>query len=120
MDSYYYKVLAKCVLTGLVNEELFAWWRSFCQPRRVIYLDVRPETAWRRSGEGARLNPFEYYGTTPTWEGFRRFQTDLRRLMLTEVAPVPVTVLAESPDVEHTAGAIRQIIGSGSAPEPDG
>ena len=27
VDSYYYKMLAKCVLTGLVNDALISWWR---------------------------------------------------------------------------------------------
>jgi thymidylate kinase len=117
VDSYYYKILAKCVLTGLVKEDMFAWWRSFPPPRRVIYLDVDPETAWRRSDEGARLNPFEYYGTTPTLAGFRHFQTDLRRLMVREVGTVPVTVLDAPESVEQVAHAIRQIMGSDDAAE---
>jgi len=120
MDSYYYKILAKCVLTGLVNEELFTWWRSFPQPRRVIYLDVEPETAWRRSGEGARLNPFEYYGTIPTRERFHRFQTDLRQLMVKEVGTVPVSVLGEPDSVDQVANAIQQIIRRDDAAELGG
>lgn len=108
-DSYYYKVLAKCVLKGLVNESIFAWWRSFPPPTRVIYLDVDPETAWLRSGEGLRLNPFEYYGEAPTREGFHRFQADLRRLMLREVGPLPVNVLTASGGVGQAVDEIRRI-----------
>lgn len=99
VDSYYYKILAKCVLTGHANESLFAWWRSFPQPRQVIYLDVDPATAWRRSGNGARLNSFEHYGQAPTWEGFRRFQADLGRLLRAEIGAVPAIVIGESEDV---------------------
>lgn len=109
VDSYYYKILAKCVLTGLVNEFLFAWWRSFPRPRQVIYLDVDPATAWRRSGEGSQLNFFEHYGDAPTWESFRRFQTDLRRLMVSEIGPVPMEVLGESDGVGEVMDAIRRI-----------
>ena len=108
-DSYYYKILAKCLLKGLVNDQLFAWWRSFPPPARVIYLDVDPETAWVRSGKGSRLNSFEYYGTAPTWEGFRRFQTDLRELMLREVGPVAVEMLPAQRGVGPTVEAIRRI-----------
>ncbi|WP_034261040.1 hypothetical protein [Actinospica robiniae] len=108
-DSYYYKILAKCLLKGMVNEQLFAWWRSFPQPSRVIYLDVPPETAWKRSGQGSRLNPFEYYGAAPTWEGFRRFQTDLRELMLREVGAVAVDMPAPTQGVGPTVEAIRRI-----------
>lgn len=108
VDSYYYKILAKCVLTGLVNENLFAWWRTFPQPSQVIYLDVDPDTAWRRSDEGARLNPFEHYGARPTRAGFREFQADLRRLMIQEIGVVPMTVLDEPDRVEQTLTALRR------------
>ncbi len=108
VDSYYYKILAKCVLTGLVNEHLFAWWRTFPQPSQVIYVDIDPDTAWRRSDHGARLNPFEYYGTVPTRAGFRDFQADLRRLMISEIGVVPMTVLDEPDRVEQTLTALRR------------
>ena len=97
------------MLNGLVNEALFAWWRSFPRPGQVIYFDVDPATAWRRSGEGARLNSLEYYGETPTWEGFRRYQTDLARLMAKEVGPVPTDVLGEHDGVEQVIGAMSGI-----------
>jgi thymidylate kinase len=109
VDSYYYKILAKCVLTGLANEVLFAWWRSFPRPRQVIYLDVDPATAWRRSGEGAQLNFFEHYGDAPTWESFRRFQTDLRRLMVAEIGPVPMEVLSEADGGGQVVDVMRRI-----------
>jgi thymidylate kinase len=109
VDSYYYKILAKCVLSGLGNESLFAWWRSFPRPRQVIYLDVDPATAWRRSGEGSRLNSFEFYGDAPTWEGFRRFQIDLRRLMAEEIGAVPMDVLSESHGDSRVIDVMRRI-----------
>jgi thymidylate kinase len=108
VDSYYYKILAKCMLTGLVNEEMFAWWRSFPRPRQVIFLDVDPETAWQRCGQGARSNPFEHYGAAPTREGFVRFQTDLRQLMLAEVDAVRLAVIEATGGVEHVADAVIQ------------
>lgn len=109
VDSYYYKILAKCMLTGLVNEPLFAWWRSFPRPRQVIYLDVDPATAWRRSGEGYQLNAFEYYGDTPTWESFRRFQTDLRRVMVEEIGSIPMEELSESDGAGRVIDVMRKI-----------
>ena len=62
VDGYYYKILAKCLLLGLVDEEIFASWRRFPQPMFVIYLDADPETTWQRAGD-RQLNPFEYYGS---------------------------------------------------------
>lgn len=115
VDSYYYKVLAKCRLTGLVNERMFAWWRSFPEPSQVIYLDVEPETAWRRSGNGARLNAFEYYGAVPTWEGFRRFQNDLRRLMVQEIGTVPIHPVDGPDRIERAVAAVRHTPRSGHA-----
>lgn len=108
-DSYYYKILAKCILKGLINESLFAWWRSFPPPRQVIYLDVDPDTAWLRSGEGARLNPFEYYGEAPSREGFRRFQTDLRELMLREAGGTTVRMLAAPFGIEQAVATVRDV-----------
>jgi thymidylate kinase len=110
VDSYYYKILAKCVLTGLVSDSLFGWWRSFPRPRQVIYLDVDPATAWRRSGEGSRLNSFEHYGDAPTWEGFRRFQADLGRLMVEEIGPVPTEVLSDCDGVGQVIDVLSTIV----------
>ena len=110
VDSYYYKILAKCVLTGLVSDSLFSWWRSFPRPGQVIYLDVDPATAWRRSGEGSQLNSFEHYGDVPTWEGFRRFQTDLGQLMVEEIGPVPTEVLREPEGVGQVIDVMSRIV----------
>lgn len=100
VDSYYYKLLAKCALTGLEHEQTFAYWRSFPQPRGVLYLDVAPEVAWGRSGRGSRLNPFEYLGAEPELPGFTRLQSELRGALLKEVAELPLTVIdaAAPPD----------------------
>ncbi|GAA4413528.1 hypothetical protein ACFQV2_31195 [Actinokineospora soli] len=93
VDSYYYKILAKCLLTGLVNDALLGWWRTFPKPARVVYLDTDLAEAWRRSGDGQRLNRFEHYGDAPTWPGFRRFQTDLRERVFAEIRGLPVHVV---------------------------
>ncbi|MGX7827330.1 hypothetical protein ACTG9Q_19810 [Actinokineospora sp. 24-640] len=108
VDSYYYKILAKCLVTGLLSPSMLAWWRTFPRPAQVVYLDVDPAEAWRRSGHGARLNAFEHHGATPTWEGFRRFQLELRARLFDEIDGLPALV------VEHgaAAGAIRALTGS--------
>jgi thymidylate kinase len=116
VDSYYYKILAKCRLLGLSNEALFSWWRGFPQPDGVVFLDVPPHVAWRRSGCGADVNGTEYYGDEPTEAGFRAFQTDLRQTLLAEVADRDVTVVAQ-PDglaeavetVERATRSLRHV-----------
>ncbi|MFG3053165.1 hypothetical protein ACGFZP_19745 [Kitasatospora sp. NPDC048239] len=110
VDSYYYKFLAKCRLAGAHDSVLLSWWRSFPQPRRVVYLDVAPDSAWRRSGEGADLNCLEYYGDHPTWDGFSRYQTDLAKTMHDEIAHLPVTVIEAQERPEQTAAAIRKVL----------
>ncbi|MFJ4840109.1 hypothetical protein [Streptomyces sp. NPDC088746] len=110
MDSYYYKILAKCRLAGLEGHSLYDWWRSFPQPREVIYLDVSPETAWRRSGRGARLNPLEYFGDRPEWFGFESYQKNLGKLLLEETGGLPVTVVEERPGTAATAAAVREVL----------
>ncbi|WP_234386718.1 dTMP kinase [Streptomyces sp. ERV7] len=110
VDSYYYKLLAKCRLAGLPENPMFAWWRSFPQPRHVIYLDVSPETAWRRSRRGARLNRLEHYGQVPDPDSFQRYQADLHKVMREEIRDLPVTVIEEQTDPERTAAAIRKVL----------
>ncbi|MER7795407.1 hypothetical protein [Streptomyces sp. NPDC097640] len=110
VDSYYYKILAKCRLAGLWDNPMFTWWRSFPQPRRVVFLDVSTTTAWRRSGNGADTNRLEYYGDHPDEGAFAAYQTTLRRLMLDEISHLPVTVIRAQGDVAQTAQAIRKVL----------
>jgi hypothetical protein len=93
VDSYYYKLLAKGIITGLADEHARAIWRSLLRPRPegVVFLDVAPEVAWHRAC-GA-VNPFEYHGREPTWEGFARFQQDLRDVMLDQIKELPVVMV---------------------------
>lgn len=110
VDSYYYKLLAKCRLAGAGESPLLDWWRTFPRPSRVIYLDVSPETTWQRSRQGADLNLLEHYGPQPDWDGFRRYQTDLAKVMRDEIQDLPVTVIEEMGRPEPTAAAIREVL----------
>jgi thymidylate kinase len=110
VDSYYYKILAKCRLAGVEDNPMFAWWRSFPRPRRVIYLDVTPETAWLRSREGTAANRLEHYGERPDRLSFATFQTHLREAMLEEIRHVPVSVIEEQRGVARTARAVREVL----------
>lgn len=113
VDSYYYKILAKCRLSGGQDNPMFDWWRSFPQPQGVLYLDVAPETAWRRSGAGARANRLEHYGTLPDRESFESFQKDLRKVMFEEIRHLPVSVIRESDDIARVAQDIREVVADG-------
>lgn len=108
VDSYYYKILAKCRLAGSADNPMFAWWRTFPQPSRVLYLDVSPAIAWRRSGAGARANRLEHYGERADWPGFEAFQSALNKLLLDEVRQLPVTVIHQRDGVGRMAKAIRK------------
>ena len=110
VDSYYYKLLAKCRIAGAGDNPILAWWRSFPQPSRVVYLDVSPASAWRRCGRGSRLNPLEHYGRRPDPDRFERYQADLSALMFEEISHLPVTVLGERPDPAHTAREIKEVL----------
>ncbi|UUU36925.1 hypothetical protein JIX56_09055 [Streptomyces sp. CA-210063] len=110
MDSYYYKILAKCRLAGIEQNPMYTWWRSFPQPRAVVYLDVSAASASRRSAEGARPNPLEYYGERPERLGFDSYRKSLRKLMLEEVRDVPVTLIEELPGVAGTADAVLEVL----------
>jgi thymidylate kinase len=108
VDSYYYKILAKCRLLGGDANPTYDWWRSFPQPERVIYLDVAPATAWRRCGAGAATNRLEHYGAEPAFPAFAAFQRDLGEVMLEEAGAVPVTVVPERAGVAATVAEIRE------------
>jgi len=110
VDSYYYKILAKCRLAGVRENPMFAWWRSFPQPARVIYLDVTPETAWQRCGGGTEANPLEYYGDRPDWPRFEAYQTDLHKVMLDELSHLQVTVIKEQDGIGRTAQQVREVL----------
>ncbi|WP_459719677.1 hypothetical protein [Actinophytocola sp. KF-1] len=110
VDSYYYKILAKCGLIGGDDHPVFAWWRTFPKPRHVLYLDVAPEVAWRRCGRGARVNRLEHHGTHPDRIAFESFQSDLHKLMLDEVRDLPVTRLPGDGTVADTARTVREVL----------
>ncbi|MGW1806939.1 hypothetical protein [Streptomyces sp. NPDC002078] len=111
VDSYYYKILAKCRLAGVAENPMFDWWRRFPQPRRVLFLDVPPELAWQRSRAGAAVNGLEHYGEAPGRASFERYQRDLRKLMLEEIRHLPVTFLPPRTSVDGTVRDITEVIG---------
>jgi thymidylate kinase len=113
VDSYYYKILAKCRLNGLPDNAMFSWWRSFPRPRHIVFLDVSPETAWRRSVRAGRVNAWEHYGPRPDRPAFERFQRDLKDSLVAEIAGVPTTVITERDGVPGTAAAVREVLHRG-------
>lgn len=118
VDSYYYKILAKCRLAGVRDNPMFTWWRSFPQPRRIVHLEVSGDSAWRRCREGADLNPLEYYGRSPARAGFDLYQRDLRRLMREETRDVPLARIAECATPAETAQNIREVLAHELVGEP--
>jgi thymidylate kinase len=112
VDSYYYKTLAKCRLMIKDENPMFTWWRSFPQPRRVLYLDVAPEFAWQRSRSGVRVNRLEHYGLRPCRDSFATYQADLRRVMLEEVRHLPVHLIDGEAAVTRTARAVKEALSS--------
>lgn len=111
VDSYYFKILAKCRLVGGGDANpLFAWWRSFPQPRRVVYLDVAPETAWARGRSSGRINRLEHYREHAGRAEFTAFQADLGKLLLDEVEHLPVSVIPERANVAEQTQAVREVL----------
>jgi thymidylate kinase len=108
VDSYYYKILAKCRLIGADEHPVFAWWRSFPQPRHVLYLEAAPKETWARSG--GRPNRMEHYGVHPERDAFEYFQAALHKLMLDEVRDLPVTRLPTGGDIADTTRKVREVL----------
>lgn len=107
VDSYYYKLLAKCTLLGLRHQPTFDVWRSFPKPAGVFWLDVPPALAWQRSGHGMHVNAFEHYGPVLDQAGFIRLQGDLHAAVLAELGDIPVTDLDGCGTPEALVSAIR-------------
>jgi thymidylate kinase len=107
VDSYYYKLLAKCTLLGVRHQPTFDVWRSFPKPAGVFWLDVPPGLAWQRSGHGLHVNPFEHYGSAPDRAGFVRLQSDLRAAVLAELGEIPVTDIDGRGTPEDLVSIIR-------------
>ncbi|MFE2448416.1 hypothetical protein ACWDHW_27155 [Streptomyces melanosporofaciens] len=114
VDSYYFKLLAKCSLLGYDNASLFSWWRSFPPPDQVVYLDVEPAVAWERSGWGAHANPMEHYGEKPTEDSFTRFQMDLGEVMAKEMTGLNVITLGQPDGVEESVDLVEKTIRDGA------
>ncbi len=110
VDSYYYKLLAKCRLLGLEHRPTFDVWRALPGPRGVVYLDVPPPEAWRRSGDGARLNLFEHHGDRPTEAGFLRLQAQLRPALLAEIGDVPMTAVDGTAELAEVVTEVRAAV----------
>ena len=100
VDSYHYKVLAKCRLLRLDSPRITGVWREFPAPDRVLVLHAPDAMLWERAGRGARLNPFEFYGEHPTRAGYLAFQRDLRREILADVRDVPTWEIDAAGDIE--------------------
>lgn len=115
VDSYYYKVLAKCALVGLHGPAFFDYWRSFPRPDRVLFVRTSGEIAWRRAQLAGRLNGFEHYGPRPTRQGFLDFQRDLQAAMLDEVGALPVDFV----DGDRPPAAVARSLGAalGAGPQ---
>ncbi|MEW2625234.1 hypothetical protein [Streptomyces sp. NPDC048106] len=110
MDSYYYKILAKCRLGGMEDNPLFSWWRSFPQPRAVIYLDASPESAWLRLRSGRGVNPLESTDTRSGHLGFGTYQKKLKKLMLEEVRHLPLVTIEEQPSTVSAADRVMEVL----------
>ncbi|WP_406513189.1 hypothetical protein OG851_33745 [Streptomyces sp. NBC_00161] len=111
VDSYYYKMLAKCRLAGAGDHPMFSWWRTFPRPRHVFYLDIEPGEAWNRAGGGAEIHSLECHDGQVDEASFERYQRDLAKLMRDEISHLPVTVIDQrESSVTRTAQAIMEVI----------
>jgi thymidylate kinase len=109
VDSYYYKALAKCRLAVGGEHPLFRWWRAFPSPRRVVYLDVDPETAWQRGAGSGGAHRLECSGSVGRSQ-FLTYQRDLAKVMREEIGALPVVVVDEQAGPRRTAAVIREVL----------
>jgi thymidylate kinase len=110
VDSYFYKMLSKCVLRGMGEDPVVKTWRSFPRPDRVIFLRMTPEQLDERVPDLHRLNVLEHYEAAPSREGFLSFQRDLQEKMLVEVHGLPLDTLDGGAPREMLVGQVMQIL----------
>jgi len=114
VDSYYFKLLAKGIISGIADPATVALWRSFPAPEGVVFLDVDPDLAWRRAGGAAGLNPVEHYGPEATYDSFIGYQRDLRAAMLHEVRDVGLTLVDASRSTDLVIADLRAALPAGA------
>jgi thymidylate kinase len=77
VDSYHYKVAAKCRIFGLDRGRTNLPWQNFPQPDLVIMLRTEDEVLWARASRRTWLNRFEHHGRCPERESFVSLQREL-------------------------------------------
>ncbi len=112
VDSYYYKILAKCLLAGLHEHPVLQWWRTFPQPQRAVFLEVTPASAWERADRGAALNPSEHGPVAGElrFSAFQAYQQALTAAMKRELAGVPTVVIGQNRTVDETVDAVLEAL----------
>jgi thymidylate kinase len=110
VDSYFYKLLAKCVLRGLGEHPVVKSWRAFERPDHVVLLELPRDELVRRAGDLSRLNAFEHHGSAATVETFLSFQEDLQRHLAREVDGIPTTRIDAAVPPEALRARVREVL----------
>jgi len=109
-DSYFYKLLAKCVLRGLGEHPVVKSWRAFERPDHVVLLELPRDELARRAGDLSSLNAFEHHGSAATAETFLSFQEDLKRQLAREMEGIPATRIDAAVSPEAPRARVREVL----------
>lgn len=91
LDSYYYKLLAKERLLGLMHPSLEALCCELPKPDALILIDTPPETSWlRKKGD---LSSYEYFGNVPSKDNYLRFQRGIAESLHAAAMATPSVLL---------------------------
>lgn len=85
-DSYYFKLMAKEALYGIIHPIFFDLCKELPRPDMAFLLDVDPVEAYHR--KNSRLSPYEYL-RRPTMEDFVSFETRLKQLIESYLSGIP-------------------------------
>jgi thymidylate kinase len=108
VDSYYFKLLAKCACAKLLADDVLAGWRAYPPPDEVIYLATDPHVALARSRSRGGPNPFEAMSDPRDEQGFVDFQDRLGRRMRDEIRHLPTTVIDANRPLSAVIDDVRQ------------
>jgi thymidylate kinase len=118
VDSYYYKLLAKCTCAAWACAGALAAFRDYPQPDEVIYLDVSPEVALERARARGGHNQFEAMGSKTRHDeaAFVAFQAQMARAMRDATSRVPTTVIDANQRLDDVIRGVRERLEGACSP----
>ncbi len=111
IDSYFYKVLAKCRIKNWKEDHIFEYWRSFEKPETVFWLNTPVTILWQRVSQQKSINKLESFSyNTKNEQAFQSFQELLRQKIKEEVTGIPLVEVIHGQSLDEQVQFISKYI----------